>query len=135
MTVEFFPMARLLAPMRGELDAAFDRVLSRGQLILGPEIEAFEGEFAEYCGASHCVGVGNGLDALAIALRAQGIGPGDEVIVPGHTFIASWLAVSQVGAVPVGVDVEPASFNLDPAGIAAAITPRTAAIKDRKNVV
>lgn len=128
MTIEFFPMAALLREMRPELDAAFDRVATRGRLILGPEVEAFEEEFAAYCGARHCVGVGNGLDALAIALRAQGVGSGDEVIVPGHTFIASWLAVAEVGAVPVGVDVEPTSFNLDPAGIAAAITPRTAAI-------
>ena len=128
MTIEFFPMAALLRAMRPELDAAFDRVATRGRLILGLEVEAFEEEFAAFCGVRHCVGVGNGLDALAIALRAQGVGPGDEVIVPGHTFIASWLAVSEVGAVPVGVDVDSASFNLDPAGIAAAITPRTVAI-------
>jgi hypothetical protein len=126
--VEFFPMADTLREIRRELDAAFDRVVSRGQLILGPEVEAFEHEFATYCGARHCVTVGNGLDALSIALRARGIGPGDEVIVPGHTFIASWLAVSQVGAVPVGADVDPATFNLDPDSVRDAIGPRTAAI-------
>src|SRR6266851_9243761 len=128
MKIEFYPMAELLRDTRGELDAAFDRVMSSGHLILGQEVETFEQDFAAYCGAAHCVGVGNGLDALAIALWAQGIGSGDEVIVPGHTFIASWLAVSRTGAVPVGADVEPHSFNLDPASVEAAITPRTAAI-------
>lgn len=121
-------MAEVLAAIRGELDAAFDRVLTGGHLVLGREVEAFEEEFAAYCGAGHCVTVGNGLDALAIALRAQGVGAGDEVVVPGHTFVASWLAVSQIGAVPVGADVDPDSFNLDPASVAAAITPRTVAI-------
>src|SRR6266849_2828896 len=128
MTIEFFPMAELLRDARREIDEAFDRVISSGHLILGQEVGAFEHEFAAYCGAAHCIGVGNGLDALAIALWAQGIGPGDEVIVPGHTFIASWLAISRTGAVPVGADVEPHSFNLAPASIEAAITPRTAAI-------
>src|SRR5579862_4777226 len=128
MIVDFFPMTEMLRAARGELDAAFERVLARGQLILGPEVEAFEREFAAYCGATHCVAVGNGFDALAIALKAQGIGSGDEVIVPGHTFIASWLAVSQIGAVPIGADVDLRGFNLDPASIEASITPRTAAI-------
>src|SRR6266851_3408928 len=128
MKIEFYPMAELLRDTRGELDAAFDRVMSSGHLILGQEVETFEQDFAAYCGAAHCVGVGNGLDALAIALWAQGIGSGDEVVVAGHTFIASWLAVSRTGAVPVGADVELHSFNLDPASVEAAITPRTAAI-------
>jgi len=128
MTIEFFPMAAILEADRTELDQAFHRVMSSGQLILGREVAAFEEEFAAYCGADHCVSVGNGLDALAIALRAQGIGPGDEVIVPGHTFIASWLAVSQTGAIPVAADVEPHSGNLDPAAVAALISPRSAAI-------
>jgi len=128
MRIEFFPMAQSLRAVRRELDEAFDRVVASGRLILGREVAAFEEEFAAYCGAAQCVGVGNGLDALSIALKAQGVRPGDEVIVPGHTFIASWLAVSQIGAVPVGADVDPNSFNLDPDGLAAAITPRTAAI-------
>src|SRR5712691_11739401 len=128
MRIEFLPMARSLRAVRRELDEAFDRVMSSGRLILGREVAAFEEEFAAYCGAAHCVGVGNGLDALAIALKAHGVRPGDEVIVPGHTFIASWLAVSQIGAVPIGADVDPHSFNLDPDSLAAAITPRTAAI-------
>jgi dTDP-3-amino-3,4,6-trideoxy-alpha-D-glucose transaminase len=127
-TIEFFPVRQVLERDRRELDEAFDRVLRSGWLILGREVEAFEEEFAAYCGAAHCVTVGNGLDALAIALRAQGIGPGDEVIVPGHTFIASWLAVAQVGALPVPADVDPATCNLDPDSAAAAVTPRTAAI-------
>ena len=121
-------MADMLRAMRGELADAFERVLSAGRLILDREVAAFEAEFAQYCGARHCVGVGNGLDALAIALKARGIGPGDEVIVPGHTFIASWLAVAQVGAVPVAADVRPDTCNLDPDSLAAAITPRTAAV-------
>src|SRR5262249_34855086 len=124
----FFPMAALLRQERRELAEAFDRVLSRGQLILGEEVEAFEAEFAAYCGARHCVSVGNGLDALAIALTARGIGPGDEVIVPAHTFIASWLAVTRAAAVPVAADVDPRSCNLDPACVEALITPRTSAI-------
>lgn len=128
MTIEFFPMRQSLERHRRELDEAFDRVLRSGWLILGREVEAFEQEFAAYCGAAHCVAVGNGLDALAIALRAQGVAPGDEVIVPGHTFIASWLAVSQVGAVPVPADVDPVSCNIDPTSVAAAITPRTVAV-------
>jgi dTDP-4-amino-4,6-dideoxygalactose transaminase len=114
--------------MRGDLDDAYQRVLANGWLILGPEVEAFEEEFAAYCGAAHCVTVGNGLDALTIALTAHGVRPGDEVIVPGHTFIASWLAVSQIGAVPVPADIDPVSFNLDPSSVAAAVTSRTVAI-------
>lgn len=128
MRIEFYPMAELLKAVRRELDEAFDQVVSGGRLILGPEVDAFEREFAAYCGAEHCVTVGNGLDALAIALKARGIGPGDEVIVPGHTFIASWLAVSQIGAVPIGTDVDPNSFNLDPGSIEAALSPCTVAI-------
>jgi dTDP-4-amino-4,6-dideoxygalactose transaminase len=128
MTIEFLPLRQALKERRRELDEAFDRVMRSGRLILGREVEAFEQEFAAYCGPAHCVTVGNGLDALAISLRAQGIGPGDEVIVPGHTFIASWLAVTQIGAVPVPADVDPASCNLDPGSAAAAVTPRTAAL-------
>jgi dTDP-4-amino-4,6-dideoxygalactose transaminase len=128
MRIEFFPMAQSLGAVRRELREAFDRVVSSGRLILDREVAAFEEEFAAYCGAAHCVGVGNGLDALAIALKVQGVRPGDEVIVPGHTFIASWLAVSQIGAVPIGADVDPNSFNLDPDGIEAALSPRTVAI-------
>src|ERR1051325_3293108 len=115
MGVEFFPMTQLLGSYRAELEQAFHRVMSSGSLILGHEVEAFEAEFAEYCEAKYCVGVGNGLDALAIALQAQGVSAGDEVIVPGHTFIATWLAVSKIGALPVPCDADPNTFNLDPA--------------------
>jgi dTDP-4-amino-4,6-dideoxygalactose transaminase len=104
------------------------RVLNSGWYILGSEVEAFENEWAAYCGASHAIGVANGLDALVLALKAIGLGPGDEVIVPSHTFVATWLAVSAVGARPVPVEPDPATFNIDPSRIEAAITERTRAI-------
>ena len=114
--------------LKPEIDAAIARVLDSGCYILGPEVEAFEAEWAAYCGAAHAVGVGNGLDALTLALRALEIGPGDEVIVPSNTYIATWLAVSAVGATPVPVEPDPATYNIDPGLIPAAITPRTKAL-------
>jgi len=111
-----------------DIVAACSRVVASGWAILGPELEAFEEEFAAYCGARHCIGVGNGLDALALALRARGIGPGDEVLVPAQTFIATWLAVSMTGATPVPVDVELSTYAINPALIEAAITKRTRAV-------
>jgi dTDP-4-amino-4,6-dideoxygalactose transaminase len=102
--------------------------MTRGQWILGPEVEAFEQEFAAYCGARHCIGVGNGMDALTLILRGYGIGQGDEVIVPAATFIATWLAVEQVGAKPVGVDADPISGNIDAGLVEKAITSRTRAV-------
>ncbi len=99
-----------------------------GTYILGPEVERFEEEFAEYCGALHCVSVANGLDALHLALRAMEVGAGDEVIVPSNTYIATWLAVSQCGAIPVPIEPESRTYNMDPARIEAAITPRTKVI-------
>jgi dTDP-4-amino-4,6-dideoxygalactose transaminase len=102
--------------------------MNSGWYILGPEVEAFEREFAAYCGARYCVGVGNGLDALHLTLRAWEIGPGDEVIVPANTYIATWLAVSQTGAHPVPVEPDSRTFNLDPQRVEAAISPRTKAI-------
>jgi dTDP-3-amino-3,4,6-trideoxy-alpha-D-glucose transaminase len=114
--------------LREELDAAFARVSSSGRYLLGSELEAFEREFASYCGSAHCVGVGSGLAALELTLRAAGIGPGDEVIVPAYTWVATWLAVSATGATPVGVDVHESTYNIDPESTAAAVTPRTAAI-------
>ena len=111
-----------------QLETAFDQVIPSGWYILGQEVEAFEREFAAYCGAEHCVGVGNGLEALHLILRAYGIGPGDEVIVPANTYIATWLAVSYAGATPVPVEPDARTYNLDPALIEAAITPRTRAI-------
>lgn len=110
------------------LRAAFDRVLDSGWYILGSEVEAFEREFAEYCGAAHCVGVANGLDALVLALRSLDIGPGDEVIVPSNTYIATWLAVSHVGATPVPVEPLLRTANLNPELLEAALTPRTRAV-------
>jgi len=103
-------------------------VFKRSWFILGQELESFESDFAAYCAASHCVGVGSGTEALHLALRACGIGPGDEVITVSHTFIATALAIVWLGAVPVFVDIDPQTFTLDPAKLAEAITPRTRAI-------
>ncbi|HEX9024709.1 MAG TPA: DegT/DnrJ/EryC1/StrS family aminotransferase [Geobacteraceae bacterium] len=125
------PFLDLKAPyleLREELDEAWRRVMESGWFILGRELEAFEAEFATYCGARHCIGVGNGLEALHLILRAMEIGQGDEVIVPAHTYIATWLAVSYAGAVPVPVEPDEGTFNIDPSRIEAAITGRTRAI-------
>ncbi len=126
--IEFLSLKKANAALEDELVASAARVMRSGWYVLGAEVEAFEAEFAAYCGVAHCIGVGNGLDALAIALRARGIGPGDEVIVPGNTQIATWMAVSSVGASPVPVDPLLDTHNIDAAGVAAAITPRTRAI-------
>jgi dTDP-4-amino-4,6-dideoxygalactose transaminase len=126
--VPFLDLAAPYRELRREIDEAVGRVLSGGWYLLGAELQLFEQEFARHVGTRHCVGVANGLDALRLALLAMEIGPGDEVIVPSHTFIATWLGVSQTGAVPVGVEVDPASYDLDPARIEEAITPRTRAI-------
>jgi dTDP-4-amino-4,6-dideoxygalactose transaminase len=111
-----------------ELRAAVLRVVDSGWYLLGEELEAFEREFAAYCGTRHCVGVGSGYAAIELALRAAGIGPGDEVIVPAYTWVATWLAVSATGASPVGVDVLEQTYNVDPAAVEAALSERTAAI-------
>ncbi len=108
--------------------AAFTRVYDSQWYVLGNEVEQFEQEYASFNQVAHAVGVANGLDALVLALRALGIGPGDEVIVPSNTYIATWLAVTQVGATLVPVEPDPATSNLDPNGIGVAITPRTKAI-------
>lgn len=126
--VPFLDLQALNQRHRAAYANALERVLDSGRVLLGAETDAFEREFAAYCGASHCVGVGNGLDALHLVLRAWGIGAGDEVIVPSHTFIATWLAVSQAGAVPVPVEPAAHSAAIDPALVEAAITPRTRAI-------
>ncbi len=107
---------------------AFERVLDSGWVLLGEETVAFERAFAAYCGVKHCVSVGNGLEALHLVLHAWGVGPGDEVIVPSHTYIATWLAVSHTGATPVPVEPLPGCWDMDPAQVEAAITPRTKAI-------
>ncbi len=111
-----------------EIRKSFDRVLRSGWYILSIECEGFESEFAKFCGTRHAIGVANGLDALTLSLRALNIGPGDEVLVPSNTFVATWLAVSQVGAKPVPVEPLEATFNMDPSRIEAAITSRTRAI-------
>ena len=123
--IPFLDLGAAYRELRHEIDPAIQRVLDSGWYILGPEVEAFEAEWAAYCGAQHCVGLANGLDALILALRALDVGPGDEVIVPSNTYIATWLAVSAVGATPVPVEPDPATHNIDPSRIEAAITPRT----------
>ena len=128
MQVPFLDLGRLHQSIREQLDAAYRRVMDSGWFIMGPELEAFESEFAAYSEVKHCIGVGNGLEALHLLLRAYDIGPGDEVIVPSNTFIATWLAVSQCGATPVPVEPDVKTHNIDPALVAAAITPRTRAI-------
>ena len=125
------PFLDLKAPyleLKLELDEAIARVVSSGWFIGGGEVEQFEAEYATYCGATHAVGVANGLDALHLALRAMDVGPGDEVIVPSNTYIATWLAVSQCGATPVPVEPDARTFNIDPALIEAAISARTKVI-------
>ncbi|HYH43341.1 MAG TPA: DegT/DnrJ/EryC1/StrS family aminotransferase [Burkholderiales bacterium] len=128
MNVSFLDLRGLNGECREALTAAFSRVLDSGRYILGPETEAFEREFAEYCGVRHCVGVGNGLDALQLILRGYDIGPGDEVIVPANTFIATWLAVTGVGATPVPMDPLASSYNLDPEAVARRVSAKTRAI-------
>ncbi|GAW69041.1 erythromycin biosynthesis sensory transduction protein eryC1 [Geoanaerobacter pelophilus] len=125
------PFLDLKAPyleLKDELDAAYRRVMESGWFITGREVEAFEAEFAAFCGTKHCIGVGNGLDALHLILRAMEIGPGDEVIVASNTYIATWLAVSYAGATPVPVEPDEATHNMRPELIEAAITPATRAI-------
>jgi dTDP-4-amino-4,6-dideoxygalactose transaminase len=125
MKVPFLDLGASYRELKPEIDLAVARVLDSGWYILGPEVEAFEAEWAAYCEAKHAVGLANGLDALILALRALDVGPGDEVIVPSNTYIATWLAVSAVGATPVPVEPDPATYNINPARIAAAITPQT----------
>ena len=127
-TIPFLDFSTMHAELRPQLNAAFQRVLDSNHLILGSEVEQFENEFAAYCDAAHAIGVGNGLDALFLILKAMNIGPGDEVIVPSNTYIATWLAVSYAGATPVPVEPDSATYNIDPDKIEAAITARTRAI-------
>ena len=128
MTVPLFDTSSALEPLREELRAAVTRVLDSERYILGPEVEAFEHEFAAYCGARHGVGVANGTDAITIALRAMGVGPGDEVLVPSFTFYASAEAIPPTGATPVFCDVDPQTFCINAETVAEAITPHTKAV-------
>lgn len=126
--IPFLNLHAAYQELKPDIDVAVQRVLDSGYYILGPEVEAFEAEFAQYCETSHAIGVGNGLDALVLALRALGIGAGDEVLVPSNTFIATWLAVTAVGATPVPVEPDPATHNIDAACLSGALTIRTRAI-------
>ncbi|MCX7780189.1 MAG: DegT/DnrJ/EryC1/StrS family aminotransferase [Negativicutes bacterium] len=128
MKIPFLDLKAAYLELKEELDAALSRVMNSGSFILGTEGEAFEREFAAYCGVRHCIGVGNGMDALTLVLKAWGIGPGDEVIVPANTFIATWLAVSHTGASVVAVDPDERTYNMNPEKVEAAVTKRTKAI-------
>ncbi len=127
-SVGFLDLSAAHAELGEDLELAAARVIAAGSYVLGKELERFELAFAEEVGAAHCVGVGSGLDALTLALAARGVQAGDEVIVPAHTFIATWLAVTRLGAVPIPVEPREEGFNLDPSAVEAAIGPRTAAI-------
>jgi len=126
--VPFLDLGAVYQDLKSELDSAYKRCMDSGWYILGKEVADFEREFAEYCEAEHCIGVGNGLEALHLILHGYGIGPGDEVIVPANTYIATWLAVSYTGARPVPVEPDINTYNIDPALFELAITAKTRAI-------
>ncbi len=126
--IEFIDLKAQQALIKDKIDAGIQRVLSHGQYILGPEVSELEEKLAAFVGAKYCISVANGTDALQIALMALGIGPGDEVITPGFTYIATAETVALLGAKPVYVDVDPRTYNLDPQLLEAIITPRTKAI-------
>ena len=126
--MQFIDLKTQYAELKSEIDAGIARVLAHGQFILGPEVAELEDALKTFTGSKHCITVANGTDALQIAQMALGIGPGDEVITPGFTYIATAETVAVLGAKPVYVDVDPVTYNLDPALLEAAITPRTKAI-------
>src|SRR3954470_20371847 len=128
MAVPLFDTSTPLAPLRERLHAKLGELLDAGRYILGPEVAGFEAEFADYLGAGHAIGVGNGTDALTLALKALGVGPGDDVVVPSFTFYASAEAVPPTGARPVFCDVDPETFCVTAETVRAAITPRTKAV-------
>jgi len=128
MLISFNDFIAPLQEINKELEEAFNRFITSGWYVLGKEVEAFEEEYAAYCGTRYCVGVGNCLDAMHLVLRAWEIGPGDEVIVPANTYIATWLAISHVGARPIPVEPDPQTYNIDPSKIESAITKATKAI-------
>lgn len=128
MPVPLFDTKTPLAPLREQILARIAEVVDSSSYILGPNVDAFEREFAAYCGASHAVGVANGTEAITIALRAMGVGPGDEVVVPSFTFYASAEAIPPTGATPVFCDVDPDTFCVTPETVKAALTPRTKAV-------
>ena len=126
--ISFLDLKGINFQYRNEIDEAISRVLDSGSYILGNEVKQFELEFSEYCGVEHCIAVANGLDALHLILKCFDIGPGDEVIVPGNTFIATWLAVSHSGATPISVEPNPKTYNIDVDLIESAINSKTKAI-------
>src|SRR6476659_8584826 len=128
MPVPLFDTSTPLAPLRDRLNAKAVEVLDRGKYILGPEVAAFEAEFADYLGTTHAIGVANGTDALTLALKALGVGPGDEVVVPSFTFWASAEAIPPTGARPVFCDIDPDTMLVTPETVHAALTPRTKAV-------
>jgi dTDP-4-amino-4,6-dideoxygalactose transaminase len=128
MDIPYLDLQTMHDDVREDLRSAFDRVLNSGIYILGDEVRQFELEFAKYCNTKECVGVGNGLDALHLILRGYDIGPGDEVIVPSNTYIATWLAVTYAGATPIPVEPNEVTYNIDPGTVEKAITSRTKAI-------
>jgi dTDP-4-amino-4,6-dideoxygalactose transaminase len=127
-TIPLVDLALQHREVAAEVAEGFDRVLSTGAYVLGPDVAAFEAEFAGYCGAAHCIGVANGTDAIELALRAAGVSAGDEVIVPANTFVATLGAIMRAGATPVLVDCDPDFLLIDPAKISERITPKTRAI-------
>jgi dTDP-4-amino-4,6-dideoxygalactose transaminase len=128
MKIPFLDLQLSYLELKDGLDAAYSRVMRSGRYLLGDELENFEQAFAKYCDTNYAVGVGNGLEALELLLRAYNIGEGDEVIVPSNTYIATWLAVSNVGAEVVPVEPDISTYNIDPKQISAAITKKTKAI-------
>lgn len=128
MTIPFLDLQSPYQELRIELDNAYKRVMDSGWYILGKEVAAFENEFSAYCRTNHCIGVGNGLEALYLIIKAYNIGPGDEVIVPANTYIATWLAITHAGATPIPVEPDERTYNIDPLKIEQAITPNTKAI-------
>ncbi len=128
MKIPFLNLQAAYLELKPEIDTAVQRVLESGWYILGEEVSSFESDFADYCEAQHCIGVGNGLDALFLALQAMGVGSGDEVIVPSNTYIATWLAVSRCGAIPVPVEPREDTYNIDPNKIEEKITEKTKVI-------
>ena len=128
MKISFLDLKAAHDEIRHELINAFERVIDSGFYVLGEEVRNFENEFSKYCDTKHCIGVGNGLDAIHLILKAYGIGAEDEVIVPSNTFIATWLAVSYVGATPIPVEPDIKTYNIDILALERLISPKTKAI-------
>ncbi|MDA8087243.1 MAG: DegT/DnrJ/EryC1/StrS family aminotransferase, partial [Nitrospiraceae bacterium] len=128
MKIPFLDLKTSYQELQTEVDDAFRRIMNSGWYIMGKELMLFEEEFAAFCHTRYCIGVGNGLEALHLIMRGFGIGPGDEVIVPSNTYIATWLAISYAGATPIPVEPDEKTYNLNPSLVERAITVRTKAI-------